>query len=1071
MRGDELGGSSRVGDLPGFGEVFGSRETPGFAGVTGRGALGGIPGPSGIGGLASGCPTPGSVRPEEPARYISELPKLSQADLANSAVVCGNWLAQVRQIMVGLSTSATIWWQGVETPAMAAYRRWLAADPLGRLGLDPSTVQGEFDRVLYGRVESRSVSLLLAAVPQSIRDDVVTNRWLSSAAILFRVLCLFQPGGSSERSHLLSQLVSPAVCKSFTEAIKGLRTWQQGLQKAGEIQATLPDPSLLLRGVDSATASLLSAHPMIGFRVNAFRHQLAIDYNPTVATVVQLVRLIQAECEAASITQDGGVDRRAKAAAAAAAVKEQATSKATPVPPPPPPVPQVAAASVSTVEGPEKGKAKGKGLEPLLCHKFGDSSGCRFGDSCRFKHDRAKARRESRCLACGQPGHFRPECTLVPPEHRQIASDTGSEASPKAGAQKGSAKGKAKAKAGAQANGVIEESNPKSEGARVSPTAGASGSAASAVNPEALVAEATKLLKGVSLRAVRAECELDFSWLRSALLSASDPGFCLIDSGATNALRPAGEGESENCRVIRVDLASGGTELRINDFGTLLHHGECQVILPASYLVDLGYVISWRRGGCKVKHRRLGALDVTVVKGCPLIPRSEGLRLLEEYEARKRGDPVVSKTEAHDLLQGIEASAARQWFRDRVQLRGEDGVSEVDQLVYLRSLFPEIPLRVLARVCVPALKKEGVDWSESPWNRRLRRSVARSERRSVMISIQPSVSSWKGFGRVVPVADTERGLGSRLVFSLLMEWARQGVIGGLVKGPSEGGAESFQENGDEDELVRTLRFLLVFATAQAALDAKEGESIPGIGELRESGSRISRTQVFLAMNPRSPVSTPLVDQYALYTASFDQGCLGVLGIKETSVITSSWFLYETLHELRVGDQLRSVFLEFEKERGTGFSGEKIKWETGLFTMVQRAWVLWKWERANEGEVAERRAILKKLTEEESYALHVQHDHVPYRRGCPICISAQGRQRSHWRSGFPGMHSLSVDIAGPLISGRSWDVEASGRDKGGGYKYFLACAYAIPGGFAPTSPGREGLKEGAEGSEETGHMLR
>ena len=104
------------------------------------------------------------------------------------------------------------------------------ADPLGRLGLDPSTVQGEFDRVLYGRVESRSVSLLLAAVPQSIRDDVVTNRWLSSAAILFRVLCLFQPGGSSERSHLLSQLVSPAVCKSFTEAIKGLRTWQQGLQ-------------------------------------------------------------------------------------------------------------------------------------------------------------------------------------------------------------------------------------------------------------------------------------------------------------------------------------------------------------------------------------------------------------------------------------------------------------------------------------------------------------------------------------------------------------------------------------------------------------------------------------------------------------------------------------------------------------------------------------------------------------------------------------------------------------------------------------------------------------------------
>ena len=39
------------------------------------------------------------VRPEGPAKYISEIPKLVQADLASSAVVCGNWLAQVRQVM------------------------------------------------------------------------------------------------------------------------------------------------------------------------------------------------------------------------------------------------------------------------------------------------------------------------------------------------------------------------------------------------------------------------------------------------------------------------------------------------------------------------------------------------------------------------------------------------------------------------------------------------------------------------------------------------------------------------------------------------------------------------------------------------------------------------------------------------------------------------------------------------------------------------------------------------------------------------------------------------------------
>ena len=102
------------------------------------------------------------------------------------------------------------------------------------------------------------------------------------------------------------------------------------------------------------------------------------------------------------------------------------------------------------------------------------------------------------------------------------------------------------------------------------------GNQGSPVTKEALLAEAAKLLKGVSIKAVRVE-DLDVTWLRSALISASDPSYCLVDSGATNALRPASEGELEGCRVIRVDLASGGTDLRVNEFGTLLHTGQCQL--------------------------------------------------------------------------------------------------------------------------------------------------------------------------------------------------------------------------------------------------------------------------------------------------------------------------------------------------------------------------------------------------------------------------------------------------------------------------------------------------------------
>ena len=124
-------------------------------------------------------------RPEEPAKYIYELPKLGAADIGTSAVACENWMAQIRQVFMGTSPSSATWWMSVERASNQL------ADPVDRLLLDPSIA--EFDLQRYQRVESRSVSLLLAAVPQHVRDKAVANRWLTSALLLFRVECVYQP--------------------------------------------------------------------------------------------------------------------------------------------------------------------------------------------------------------------------------------------------------------------------------------------------------------------------------------------------------------------------------------------------------------------------------------------------------------------------------------------------------------------------------------------------------------------------------------------------------------------------------------------------------------------------------------------------------------------------------------------------------------------------------------------------------------------------------------------------------------------------------------------------------------
>ena len=52
--------------------------------------------------------------------------------------------------------------------------------------------------------------MLLASFASQVKEDIVMNRWLPSSAFLFRVMCLYQPEGSSERVLLLS----PLICRA-----------------------------------------------------------------------------------------------------------------------------------------------------------------------------------------------------------------------------------------------------------------------------------------------------------------------------------------------------------------------------------------------------------------------------------------------------------------------------------------------------------------------------------------------------------------------------------------------------------------------------------------------------------------------------------------------------------------------------------------------------------------------------------------------------------------------------------------------------------------------------------------
>ena len=164
------------------------------------------------------------------------------------------------------------------------------------------------------------------------------------------------------------------------------------------------------------------------------------------------------------------------------------------------------------------------------------------------------------------------------------------------------------------------------------------------------------------------------------------------------------------------------------------------------------------------------------------------------------------------------------------------------------------------------------------------------------------------------------------------------------------------------------------------------------------------------------------DVYGIHVALFDQGKLGHPRPKPTTLATTSWFLYEALIAQFLTDEERQEFA-----RGPCNVAGRIRtsaawalWALGLITLVLQSWLKWGMEQGLWREVEERQGYVAKMTQEEQLKRHLQNDHVPFRKGCPVCVAAQGRQKSHWRAAFTGIYAVSADIAGPFKPGRCWD---------------------------------------------------
>ena len=134
----------------------------------------------------------------------SELPDLAEG---SSPLQFGDWLHLAGPIMKDLSGTADWWWESTLREAKCYYEQWKTSSPLARIQIRPRLPEALCEQ-RFLRTEQRGIQMLLKAIPTTEQQELVTDRALSSTAILYKLMVRFQPGGAGEKQLLLQQLTS-----------------------------------------------------------------------------------------------------------------------------------------------------------------------------------------------------------------------------------------------------------------------------------------------------------------------------------------------------------------------------------------------------------------------------------------------------------------------------------------------------------------------------------------------------------------------------------------------------------------------------------------------------------------------------------------------------------------------------------------------------------------------------------------------------------------------------------------------------------------------------------------------
>ena len=551
----------------------------------------------------------------------------------------------------------------------------------------------------------------------------------------------------------------------------------------------------------------------------------------------------------------------------------------------------------------------------------------------------------------------------------------------------------------------------------------------------------------------------------------------VLDSGASHPFRSASTAaELRDARRVAVSLATGEERnLLQTQSGTLLSEQQGEPpLVPMGQLVSmLGCTVRWCPRRLDVFHPVHGRLQVRLRGSCPVLPMGQALSLIAELEQARmeQFEKTVEGLKKQVKVLREQGREGWSWQHHLRALCEEGDRTSMAGFLHRCPTFASVPAEVLLGIPegVPCDIKDGWKLLKTmPWSRAKRKAMFSSTSWTVHLfsgderawaaknTSTMRSSLWQialeGDEVMVNVDVTQsRDLDLTQrdgVFKLLCWAALSGKIKAIVGGPPR---QSFpapvrpsctnEHYQKEIQLVTRMMMLWYVAEEGRCKAWRQGNlrhSVvkPHVGFLLEhpdGGGRDDRVSLF---------ASPLWKAFSMDALMGEVEC----SMNGRSTILGGnldlWHLDgAVLGALPTGDPLGSMWpLELVAHVAHSLKawvGLRRK-ESLLSSLIRRSWMGFM-EQAHGNEhppgdpsasSTEPVASLNRFNVAE-WKLHLQRDHLPYRRDCKVCVE-RSTGKPHRRVDYPTAYSLSIDTAGPF------------RAKSPvGHKYLLVACYRFP----------------------------